>query len=180
MKTVMILAKDVVTSIIEGDADMMTWLRDQAQKHEVVVLLSCIIEGLELADLATGKGLRSLAELISISRFETMGDQDGTDYEQGTTIQLTGDVLLSCLLGRIDSSVIARMGDDYPVIINDGLLVAALLSVSDEDDLHTNNLAAVLKITIMQLVDPATTDRARWPGQLSAETIGRLRAKALA
>ena len=177
MKTAMILAKDVVTSIIEGDVDMMAWLRDQAEEYELVVILSCIIEGLELADPATAKGLRSLAELISISRFETMPEQRKAAHEGGTTIRLTADVLLSCLLGKIDSSVVAQMTDKYPVVINDGLLVAALLSVSDEDALHTGNLAAVLKNTRMQLVDPATTDRPRWPEQISPKTISRIRAK---
>ena len=89
-------------------------------------------------------------------------------------------MLLSCLLGRIKSSVIGRMGEDFPVIINDALLVAALLSVSDEDDLHPANLAAVLRITTMHLVDTERTDQTRWPEQFSAEAIARLRTKALA
>ena len=44
------------------------------------------------------------------------------------------------------------MREDFPVLINDALLVAAILSVSDEDDLHPTNLAAVISITTMYLV----------------------------
>jgi len=71
------------------------------------------------------------------------------------------------------------MTEDFPVIINDALLVAALLSVSDEDDLHPANLVAVLRITTMQLIDSTGTDRACWPEQFSAEAIAKLRSKAL-
>ena len=88
-------------------------------------------------------------------------------------------MLLSCLLGRIESPIISRMREDFPVIINDALLVAALLSVYDEDALHPANLAAVLRITTMNIVDPTETDRTDWPEQFSVEAIARLRAKAL-
>ena len=179
MNTVMILAKDIMASVIEDDVDIMTWLRDQAQDNELVVLLSCVIEGLERARYPTSKGLRALGELISISRFQPMQEQTGTTSEEGTTIRLTADVLLSCLLGRIDSSIIAQVTQKFPVVINDALLVGALLSVADEDDIHPNNLAAVLKLTTMHLIDPAETDRVSWPEELTAETISWLRAKAL-
>ena len=180
MKTTMILAKDIITSVIEGDTDMMTWLRNQSQEYDLVVLLSCVTEGLELANPATPQGMKALAALIAMSRFQITqrGDiRDGTEH--GTDIRLTADVLLSCLLGRIESSIIGRMKRDFPVIIDDALLVAALLSVSDEDDLHPTNLAAVLRITTMHLVDTAETDRAGWPEQFSVEAITRLRDKAL-
>ena len=181
MKTPMILAKDIIKSVIEGDAGMMSLLRNHTQAHELVVLLSCVTEGLEFAASATPQGLRDLAALIAMSRFQvTPTGEIPNVAEHDTTIRLTADVLLSCLLGRIESSVIGHMKDDFPVIINDALLVAALLSVSDEDDLHPANLAAVLRITKMNLVDPERTDRTRWPEQFSAEAIARLRAKALA
>ena len=180
MKTTMILAKDIITSVIEGDADMMAWLRNQMQEYELVVLLSCVTEGLELADPATAIGARALAALISMSRFQDMpkGDPSAVD-ENGKTIRLTADVLLSCLLGRIDHDIIRRMVEELPVIINDALLVAALLSVSDGDELHPGNLAAVLRATTMHLVDAEETDRAGWPEQFSAEAIAKLRDKAL-
>jgi hypothetical protein len=181
MKTTMILAKDIITSVIEGDADMITWLRNQSQEYELVVLLICITEGLELAAPATPRGLKALAALIAMSRFQITQRSDIQDVvEHGTDIRLTADVLLACLLGRVESSIIGRMAEDFPAIINDALLVAALLSVSDEDDLHPDNLAAVLKITTMHLVDVPDTDRACWPEQFGPEAITRLRDKALA
>lgn len=145
------------------------------------MLKSCVVEGLERANPATPPGLRALAALISMSRFQTtpMDERPTIDTSHGRTARLTADVLLSCLLNRIDSSVIRRMADDLPVIINDALLVAALLSVDDEDQLHPENLAAVLRITTIHLVDTADADRARWPEQFSAEAVSRLRAKAL-
>jgi hypothetical protein len=180
MKTTMILAKDILTSVIEGDADMMACLRNQTREYELVVLLSCVTEGLELANPATPLGLRSLAALIAMSRFQIPqrgGIVDGAEH--GTDIRLTTDVLLSCLLGKIESSTIGHMKKDLPVIINDALLVAALLSVSDKDELHPANLAAVLKITTMHLVDVPDTDRVCWPEQFGTEAITRLRDKAL-
>lgn len=182
MKTTMILAKDIVANVIEGDRDLMSWLRDQAQEHELVVLLSCVIEGLERAHPATPQGMRALAALVAMSRFQMTptGKRPAVSDTHGRTIHLTGDVLLSCLLGRIDSSIIRRMTEDFPVIINDALLVAALLSVLDGDELHADSLAAALRVTTMHLVDPAETDRASWPVQFSAEASSRLRAKTLA
>ena len=97
---------------------------------------------------------------------------------QGPIIQLTPDVILSCLLGKIDSSVIKKMTDVHPVVINDAILVAALLSVSDEDDLNAGNLAAVLGVTSMKFVDPIGHDRTAWPEDFSAEAIARVREKA--
>jgi len=95
MKTTMILAKDIITSVIEGDADMIAWLRNQAQEHELVVLLSCVTEGLELVAPATPQGLRALAALISMSRFQvTPTGEVPTVKEHGKTIHLTADVLL--------------------------------------------------------------------------------------
>ena len=181
MKTTMILAKDILTGVIEGDGELMAWLRDKAREHELVVLKSCVVEGLERADPATPHGLRALAALIAKSRFQTAptDERPTIDRTTGRTIRLTADVLLSCLLGRIDSSIIRRMTDDFPVIINDALLVAALLSVLDEDVLHPGNLAAVLRITALHLVDVADADRACWPENFSGEAISRMRAKAL-
>jgi len=180
MKTVMILAKDIIASVIEGDAGMIVWLRNQAQEHELVVLLICVIEGLERADPATPRGLRALAALIAMSRFQTTptGDRRAIG-ENDKTIRLTADVLLSCLLGRVDSAIIGRLAEDFPVLINDALLVAALLSVADGDALCPDNLAGLLRTTTMTPVDAAETDRANWPKQFSAEAITSLRAKAL-
>ena len=179
MNTTMILAQDIIASVIEGDSDLMKWLRDQAQDKELVVILSCVIEGLERAHHATGQGLRHLAELISISRLQGTATQDKTDSHQHANIRLTPDVLLACLLGRIDSSIIAQMAEKLPVVINDALLVGALLSVADGDDIHPSNLAAVLQLTTIRLIDPESTDRASWPKQISTETVDKLRAKAL-
>jgi len=181
MNTVMILAKDIITDIIEGDCELMAWLREKALEHELVVLKSCVVEGLERADPATPPGLRALAALIAMSRFQTAptDERPTVDKTAGRTIRLTADVLLSCLLGRVGSSIIQRMTDDFPVIINDALLVAAGLSVRDEDELHPANLAAALRITTMHLVDVPDADRTCWPENFSDEAISRLRTKAL-
>lgn len=181
MNTVMILAKDIITDIIEGDCELMAWLRGKALEHELVVLKSCVVEGLERADPATPSGLRALAALISMSRFQTtpMDERPTIDVSHGRTVRLTADVLLSCLLGRSDSSMVHTIAKDFPVIINDALLVAALLSVDDEDQLHPENLAAVLRATIIHLVDVSDADRARWPEEFGPGAISRLRSKAL-
>jgi len=55
------------------------------------------------------------------------------------------------------------MAKKLPVVINDALLVGALLSAADRDDIHPDNLAAVLQLTTMRLIAPESTDRASCP-----------------
>ena len=179
MSITMILTQDIVASIIDGNSDMMAWLRDQAQDNKIILLLSCVIEGLERACHPTNEGVRDLAELISICCLRVMPEQTGDLSEHAIPILLTPDVLLACLLGIIDSSIIAQMAEELTVLITDAILVGALLSIEDKDDIHPNNLAATLKFTSMRLIKPETTDRARWRQRLSAGTVAKIRTKAL-
>jgi len=68
---------------------------------------------------------------------------------------------------------------DFPVMINDALLVAALLSVDDDDQLHPENLAAVLRVTIHTSRGCFGRGPSPLAGRVWPSAISRLRSKAL-
>jgi hypothetical protein len=177
MQSTMILAKGIIVSVIEGEKGMMDTLRRHSRECELVLLLSCLIEGLERAESPTARGLRDLAELISIAHLKVIGDRSVCEPNAQTQGMLTPDALLSGVLGRIEGSAITGMFRQIPIVTSDASLVAALLCVEDEDDLTTANLAEILSVTTVTLADSSETDRATWHKQLSPATIRKIRSK---
>lgn len=173
-----IVGKGIIADIIRGEEVPLIFLRNQADESEIAIPHSCILEGLELAEEPTCQGLHWLAELISMAELVSLSNSD-QERTGNPTIMLTTDVLLSCLIGIIESETIASCAQMGKPVIYDAFLVAALLCVAEEDQLDTRNLAGALREITLKQVDVPPSDRRQWPQQLSQGAKLELRAKAL-
>ena len=177
-----IVSKSIVRNIAQGAVGLPPWLiTDRGAQALIVLPVSCIIEGLEMAETATCDGLRALARLICISQLVLhRGRIDAAARNRSLPkAWLTADVLLSCLIGIIKADTLADLAKQAGLTTNDALLVAALLCTEKEDNLSPCNLAQALQVVTLELVDPSTTNRSEWPDQLSEEGIERIRTKAI-
>ena len=167
-----IIAKDIVKSVIENDEKCIEFIFTHVEESEVVIPFSCILWGLEMADYTSAKGIHALAKLMSISEITVMCN-DFTDSEDLPQIKLTPDVLLSCLLGIVKSDTIAKIATQGTVTTCDAILVSALLCVIEDDELCTKNLAEALSLVRFEIYPE------KWPAELSEETISTIRSKSL-
>lgn len=179
LPSTMVIATDIVIDVIKNDKEVIRFLKKQASDNKIVLPYSCVLEALELAQKPTFKGLHALAELISISELSVVLGPEVDEGDDAPLIKLTPDVLLSCILGIIKSKQIAAISEKAPIVINDAFLVTALLCVSENDPINTQNLTRALRKINIELIDPDTTDRKAWPKTLSEQMISQIRSKTL-
>jgi len=178
---VIIVAKDIVRSIIEGQVDIVDKLVSAADKDEIVLLKSCICEGLNLAQPVTASGLHALGRLISVSRLVNYSDAEDRKLEGQRHSFITVDALLSCLIGALGARENLDIFDQLWLhgimpLSRDAELVVALLAARDGDAFHVSTFARSLELIYFSRVDSSMEERQRWI--ISDEYADKLRSEA--
>jgi len=162
-----LLSKDIVRDITEGNLSIVRDLCSRALQNRIVLFRSCICEGLELAETPTAEGLNALGRLIAVSAvLNSVGDL-GRIPEGRIRGRVTADALLSYLIGSVGAhggaSLFRKMKDlGVLVATRDADLVVALLAIRKGDTLNTRALAESLREIYIERVDESMEKRKSW------------------
>ena len=181
-KTPFIVAKCLIREIVQGDVALGEWLAHRINHNEILLLKGCICAGLNIATDVTTRGLHALGHLISISRIVNYGGDDGRVPKEQEQAFVTADALLTVLIGSFDTShfeyAIRQLWSlGAPVVTHDAELIAALLSVREEDNYRIDEFVKILELTYIGYIDKSLEDRKDW--DISADFGDSLRRKAV-
>jgi hypothetical protein len=179
---VVIVAKDMVRSILEGETTIVNNLVRMAAENDIVLLKSCICEGLKESTGLKVEGLHAIGRLLSVSQIVSFSPEEDVQLQGMNHARITADALLSHLIGPLantDNSkdLFGRLWLNGIVpMTRDVDLFAALACVRKGDDLHLGKFASTLTLLFVENADLLSPEE--W--FVSKEFIDELRVKAMA
>lgn len=178
-----LVAKDIIRDIVEGEVTIADNLAKRATRNEIVLIKSCICEGLRLAEPVTVRGLHALAHLIAVSKIVNYSEPENREVEGQRYGFVTADALLSYLIGPLgtkeDSHAMFHqlwLTGIVPRTL-DAHVAAAMLAAREGDTLHTASFAKTLMLTYVARAAVSMEDREDW--DITKQFADKLREKAL-
>jgi len=150
---VVIVARDMVRSIFEGETNIVDGIIQMAAKNDIVILKSCICEGLKESSPIKVEGLHAIGRLLSVSQIVSFSPEEDDRLQGKKRAFVTADALLSYLIGPL-----ARTGKFKTLLgqlwlngvvpmTRDVDLFAAFACVREGDEIYPSELARAVNFS---------------------------------